>query len=374
MLRHIAFKFRIYPNTEQMILLQKTFGCVRFVYNYYLSMRKELYDTEKRSMSYNDCAKDLVSLKKEKQFLREVDSIALQQSLRHLENAFQNFFRNTNTGYPGFKSKKHHHHSYSTMCVNHNIRLEEGRLLLPKLKWVKIKKHREIPEDYQLKSVTVSMTPTGKCYASLLYEYEAEIRPAARTGKAIGLDFSMESLFVSSEEEIGTEGGFLHRYRKAQERLSRAQRRLSKCKKGSKRYQKQKRRVALLHEKTADQRRDYLHKKSRQIVNAYDIVCVEDLDMQGMSKALHFGKAVHDNGWGMFRSFLEYKLKESGKELVKIDRWYPSSKQCHVWGYKKSDLKLSERRWKCPKCGTEHDRDYNASINIKKEGIRLLSA
>lgn len=375
MIQHKAYKFRIYPNKEQKILLEKTFGCVRFVYNHYLALRKEVYATEKRTFSYKECTKDLVSLKKESSFLKEVDSISLQQSLRHLDHAFGRFFADRNCGYPRFKSKKDHRVSYTTMCVNGNIRLTGRQIILPKVKGLNIRQHRDIPEGHRLKSVTVSRTPTGKYYVSILCEYEAgERRENTTLGstKVIGLDFSMKNLFVSSEEEVQTEEVFLHRYRKMQKKLAKEQRKLSHCQKGSRRYQKQRQRVARLHERTADQRKDYLHKKSSQIANGWDVVCVEDLDMRGMSGSLHFGKSVHDNGWGMFREFLKYKLEERGKRLVKISRWYPSSKRCHVCGYIHETLELSDRYWVCEQCGTEHDRDLNASRNIKEEGIRIL--
>ena len=270
--------------------------------------------------------------------------------------------------------KKQNRNSYTTVCVNHNIRLEQGRLLLPKLKWIRVKQHREIPEHCLLKSVTVSRTPTGQYYASLLYEFEAEISFCTdiREEKVLGLDFSMKDLFVASNGTIRTEEDSLHCYRKSQKRLEKEQRRLSHCKKGSRRYEKQRRKVARIHEKTAFQRKDLLHKKSRQIANAFDAVCVEDLDMKGMAGSLHFRKSVHDNGWGMFLSFLSYKLEEQGKKLIRIDWFFPSSKQCHICGYKKDGLELSERSWRCPECGTVHDRDYNASMNIKQEGMRLL--
>ena len=371
--RYKAFKFRLYPNKEQQALLAKFFGCTRFVYNYYLSMRKDVYETDKRTLSYKEMAEDLVRLKKEKEFLKEVDSIALQQCLRHLDIAYCNFFKNAKTGYPRFKSRKRGHDSYSTVLVNNNIRLEDGCLVLPKLKKVAIRQHRQIPQDYILKSVTVSKTPTDEYYAALLYEYEADIRQVSPV-RVIGLDYSMSHLFVSSEEEVQVEEEFLHHYRRAQKKLAREQRRLSHCQKGSRRYGKQKKRVASVHEKIANQRKDCLHKKSRQIANAYDVVCIEDLDMKAMSQGMHFGKSVSDNGWGMFTDYLQYKLEEQGKKLIKVDKWYPSSKTCHVCGYQKEDLKLSEREWTCPICHTRHDRDRNASINIKEEGMRMLAA
>ena len=371
--RHKAYKFRLYPTALQTELLAKTFGCVRFVYNHYLAQKKEVYEKEQKSLSYTQCAANLVTLKREHTFLKEVDSIALQQSLRHLDTAYQNFFRDKKVGYPRFKSKKKHRHSYSTVCVNQNIRLLDRMLVLPKVGSVRIKKHRMIPENYVLKSVTVSQEPSGKYFASILFAYETNIEPVV-SDTSIGLDYSMKDLFVSSEEEIYADEAFLHHYRKMEKRLKKKQQTLSRRQKGSKRYKKQRLAVARLHEKVANQRKDYLHKLSRQIANAYDTVYVEDLNMQDMGKALHFGKSIADNGWGMFLQFLTYKLEEEGKRLVKVDKWYASSKTCSVCGHKYGELTLSMRIWECPVCHTIHDRDKNAAFNIKQEGMRMQVA
>lgn len=370
---HKAYKFRIYPTACQEKLISQTFGCVRLVYNYYLAHKTQTYEETRKSVSYSKCAADLTILKREKPFLKEVDSIALQQALRHLDTAFQNFFRDKSVGYPRYKSKKNHHDSYSSVCVNHNIRLESGFLILPKVGKVKIKQHREIPADYVLKSVTVSRTPTGKYYVSILFEYETVVN-SKDIENAIGLDFSMQNLFVSSEDEIQPDSNFLHYYRRSLEKLAKEQRILSHRKKGSKRYYKQRKKVAILHEKIANQRKDYLHKLSRQIANVYDLICVENLNMQAMSKALHFGKSVADNAWGIFLRFLEYKLEELGKQLVKVDKWFASSKLCHECGHVYEDLTLSMRTWECPVCHCIHDRDKNAALNIKREGLRIAFA
>lgn len=369
MLCYKAYKFRIYPNKEQKVLFAKTFGCVRLVYNYYLDRKIRAYETDKSTLSYNDCSKDLVPLKKEKEFLKEVDSISLQQSLRHLDNAYQNFFRDKKIGFPKFKSRKNHHFSYSTVCVNHNIRLEVGYLILPKVKAVKIKQHRTAPRDYKLKSATVSKTSTNKYFVSILYEYEVEIKEIEPV-TSIGLDFSMAKLFVASE---GKAVNYPRYYRQTLEKLAKEQRILAQREKGSNGYYQQRLKVAKVHEKIANQRKDFLHKISRQITNAYDVVCIEDLNMKGMSQALHFGKSVADNGWGMFCSFLAYKLADQGKHLVKIDKWYPSSKTCNLCGYVYQDLELSERTWTCSACNAVHDRDINASINIKRKGLEMLA-
>ena len=364
-----AFEFRIYPNRAQKELLAKTFGCVRLVYNHYLDRKKQLWEESKQSMSYNACAKDLTSLKKEKEFLKEVDSIALQQSLRHLDTAYSNFFKRKDNGYPRFKSKRRGKQSYTTMNVNHNIRIEKGRIRLPKLGEVKIRQHREIPEEWTLKSVTVKRVPSGKYYVSILFEYESQICER-EINNVLGLDFSMSELYVTSE---GERCGYPKYFRQAEQRLARAQRRLTKMQKGSANYLKQKVTVAKIHEKIANQRKDFLHKRSHQIAETYDAVSIEDLNMQGMSKALHFGKSVHDDGWGMFTRMLEYKLADRGGKLVKIDRWYPSSQMCSGCGHIVPEVKdLGVRVWFCDWCLEYHERDENAATNIRDEGHRLL--
>lgn len=352
-------------------MLSKTFGCTRMIYNYYLNKRINMYEEEKITFGYTKCANDLTILKKEKDFLKEVDSISLQQALRHLDTAFQNFFKKQKTGFPKFKSKKNNNNSYTTVCVNNNIKLENGIVALPKIGKVKVRQHRNIPDNYILKSVTVSQTPSGKYYASILFEYENQVQKT-EPQKFLGLDFSMHELYVASD---GTSANYPRFYRQALEKLEREQRKLSKMQKGSNNREKQRIRVAKLHEKVANQRKDFLHKQSRQIANVYDCVCIENLNMQAMAQALNFGKSVSDNGWGMFTTFLQYKLEEAGKQLVKVDKFFASSQLCSVCNCKNPDIKdLSIREWTCPKCSTHHNRDVNAAINIKNEGMRLVFA
>ena len=338
-----AYKFRIYPNNEQMILFARTF------------------------------AKEMAEMKKTEEyaFLREVDSISLQQSLRHLDTAFQNFFKRPKTGFPRFKSKKNHKNSYSTICINGNITISDGYLKLPKIGQVRLKQHRSVPKGYRLKSVTISQTPGGRYYASILFEYEDQI-PEKEMHSFLGLDFSMHGLYRDSN---GNEPAYPGYYRNAEKRLAREQRRLSKMQKGSNNRRKQRIKVAKLHEKVSNQRKDFLHKQSRQITNAYDCVCIEDLDMKAMSRSLKLGKSVSDNGWGMFTAFLKYKLEEQGKKLVKVDRFFASSQMCSACGYKNAKTKdLALRQWDCPQCGIHHDRDVNAAINIRNEGMRIVTA
>ena len=364
-----AFVFRIYPNRAQRELLSRTFGCVRLVYNHYLDRKKQLWEKSRQSMSYNACSRDLTSLKKEKEFLKEVDSIALQQSLRHLDTAYSNFFKQNGSGYPRFKSRKRGKQSYTTVNVNNNIRLEGGRIRLPKLGAVKIRQHRQVPEGWVPRSVTVRRVPSGKYYVSILFEYENQIEER-EIDNVLGLDFSMPDLYVTSE---GDRCGYPKYFRQEEKKLARAQRRLSKMQKGSANYEKQKVKVAKIHEKIANRRKDFLHKRSHAIAEEYDAVCIENLDMQGMSKALQFGKSVHDDGWGMFTRMLEYKLADRGGKLVKIDKWYPSSQMCSGCGHIAAEVKdLGIRVWFCDWCLEYHDRDENAAVNIRSEGRRLL--
>lgn len=368
-----AYKFRIMPNSKQQIMFAKTFGCVRLVYNRYLDKKIKLYKNEKVSLSYTKCAADMAEMKHtdEYRFLKEVDSIALQQSLRHLDTAFQNFFKNPKIGFPRFKSKKSNRRSYTTNCVNGNIKLADGYLTLPKVGKIRVKQHRIVPDDYKLKSVTVSQAPSGKYYASILFEYENQVQEQ-KPVTFLGLDYSMHELYKDSN---GNEPSYPRYYRQAEKKLAREQRKLSKMQKGSNNRNKQRLKVARLHEKVANQRKDFLHKQSRQIANAYDCACIESLDMKAMSQSLHFGKSVSDNGWGMFTVFLKYKLEGMGKQLVKVDKWFASSQTCNVCGYKNSETKsFSVRAWDCPNCGIHHDRDENAAINIRNEGMRLVLA
>ena len=361
---NMAFKFRIYPNSEQKVLLAKTFGCARFIYNKMLGEKIAHYEQFGKNLRTTPAM-----YKSQYQWLKEVDSLALANEQLHLETAYKNFFRDKKTGFPKFKSKHKGHNSYTTNLVNGNIALNNGLLKLPKLGKVKIKQHRVIPENYRLKSVTVSQTPTGKYYASLLYKYDTDIIEIIPES-IIGLDFSMNELYIDSNGDIPE---YPRPYRSMQTKLAKEQRKLSKRKKGGSNYLKQKQKVALIHEKITHQRKDFLHKQSKQIANAYDAVCIEDLNMQAMSQALNFGKSVSDNGWGSFVRMLEYKLKNQGKKLIRLDKWYPSSKTCSYCGLIKSELSLSERTFRCDDCGVVLDRDYNSAINIRAEGIWLLA-
>lgn len=365
-----AYHFRIYPNKEQEEMLAKTFGCCRFLYNIMLEDKIREYQETKRMLKNTPA-----QYKKKYGWLGEVDSLALANVQLHLETAYRRFFRDPKIGFPKFKSKHKSRNSYTTNVVNGNITVRDGRLKLPKMSAIKIKQHRKIPDGYKLKSVTVSREPSGKYYASLLYEYtvcenQTEWKGNAEGMQILGMDYAMEGMAVLSD---GTRCTYPACYRKSEARLSREQRKLSKCNKGSRNYQKQKRKVALCHEKIRNQRKDFQHKLSGQLAEKYDAVAVEDLNMKAMSQCLHLGKGIMDNGYGQFLSMLNYKLEWRGKKLIRVDRFYPSSKTCSCCGKVKESLQLSERIYECD-CGNRMDRDVNAAINIREEGRRILWA
>lgn len=370
-----AFKFRLKPSFEQMNLIERTFGSSRFVYNMFLAKRIKLYENENKSTTYNSQAKELPELKKTLGWLKEVDSIALQSALQNLDKAYKSFFRKL-TSFPKFKSKKNPRKSYTTKMVNNNIFISGNNIRLPKLGFVKFVNHRQIPQEHKIKSVTISKSPTGKYYISVLTEYELDIKPVT-TGEVVGLDFKMDGLYVDSK---GEKPNFPKFYRTTQSKLAKEQRRLSRKVKGSSNYNKQKLKVAKLHEKIANQRRDFLHKTANNLLSKYRAVIIEDLNMQSMSKSLNFGKSVHDNGWGIFTEILQYKAELQGKQVEKVDKHFASTKTCSVCMQKnpvfenKTKLQsLAIRTFVCPFCGHSDDRDINAAKNILREGHSRLA-
>ena len=366
---NIAYRYRAYPSEAQAVLLAKTFGCVRFLWNKMLCDIKAYYEKEHKTL-YPTPAQ----YKKNHEWLKEVDSLALANVQLQLKKAFQRFFKDKKIGYPNFKSKHHSKRSYTTNLVNGNIMVLDRFIHLPKLGEIEIKKHRNAPKDYKLKSVTVTQEASGKYYVSVLYEYESQVIAQNDTEKTIGLDFAMNGLYVDSEGSCAKMPHFL---RCSEKRLKKAQQKLSRMyvkgkRKQSNRYCRQKHRVAILHEKIRHQRADFLHKESRKLVDAYDYIGIEDLDMKAMSQSMHFGKSVSDNGWGKFTDMLSYKAQMAGKYVIKADRTFPSSQICHVCGYRNPLTKnLVVRKWDCPVCGSHHDRDHNAAINLKTEALRI---
>ena len=384
MKKNKAFKFRIYPTNEQKVLLGKTFGCCRLVFNYFLNLSNKKYGEEKITLKYKDYALMLNELKHEKEFLKEIDSISLQQELRHLDTSFKNFFK-YKKGDPKYKRKAMHYDSYSTMNVNNNISIIDNKYIkLPKIGKVRCKVHRIIDNSYKLKSATISKEPTGKYYVSILFEYEEKsIDYKIDEKKIIGLDYQMKNLFISVDDNIKTNEEFLKLYRKNEKRLHFLQQTLSRRQKpnhqkdikSSKRYEKQRIKVAKLLEYQKNKRNAYYNKLSKEIANRYDIVVIEDIDMQEMAKENSLNsKATYDNGWGIFRKMLKYKLENLGKKLIIVDKYFPSSKICNVCGNKNELLTIKEKIWECPKCHTLHNRDINASINLKKEGLRIYNS
>lgn len=367
-----AYKFRLEPNAEQRLYFAKCFGCVRFLYNQMLAERISLYEQYKDDKDALKAHKPKTysQWKKEHEWLYEVDNLALANAQIQLQAAYKNFFRDKNVGFPRFRSKKSGKNRYTTNNQGNNIRIENGKIKLPKIGWVRVRQHRAITENATIKSCTISLSPSGRYSISILTEHE--YRPSKRTlnpDKALGLDYSSPHFYVDSQ---GVEADIPHFYREAEEHLAREQRKLSRMVRGSANYGKQKRKVAIEHERVTNCRKDWLHKRSRELANTWDIICVEDINLRGMAGSLKLGKATNDNGFGMFREFLGYKLAEQGKRLLTIDKWFPSSKTCHACGWINKDLALSDREWDC-ECGAHHLRDVNAAINIREEGLRNVS-
>lgn len=367
-----AFQYRAYLTDEQFALAMKTVGACRFVYNNALDYKTTEYRNNRNTVSYTQLSARLTGLKKELPWLKEVDSIALQQSLRHLDTAFQNFFRKKKgTRYPKYKSKHRSKWSYTTMSVNNNLRFEDDALIMPKLGRISIRPMRPVPEGWKLKSAVLTIERDHTVYISCCFEYDdVPVQYTPDPGKAIGLDYKSDGFCADSEGHVCGSPKYA---RKAQEALTRQQRKLRHKKKGSRNYEKQKLRIAKVYRHIANQRLDFCHQQSVKTANSYDIVCVEDLDLKAMSnRSFRNGRATMDNGYGMFLRFLEYKLHDRGKVLVKVGKWFPSSQICHVCGRVNPELKdLRIRHWTCPGCGTGHERDINSAINILQEGLRL---
>lgn len=309
-------------------------------------------------------------------YLKEVDSLALANVQIQLQQAFKNHYSHpSHFGRPKFKSKKHcRKESYTTNCNHGSITIGANFVKLPKVGKVKAKIHRTPKKDWILKSATISRTASGKHFVSCLFAISsrnAVLSDSIDRMKAIGLDYKSDGFYTSSE---GNMLGSPKYYRKAQAKLAKEQRRLSRKKKDSNNYWKQKKKVAKVQEHIANQRNDFTHKQSSTIAKQYDVICVETLDMKAIAnKGFGNGKATLDNGWGMFVAQLQYKAKREGKLLIKIDKWFPSSQICHTCGARHPELKdLSIRQWDCPDCGTHHDRDINAALNIRDEGLHLL--
>lgn len=399
-----GYKFKIIPTQEQKEFFLQSFGCARKIYNLYVD---ELYKQLEKS-NYNNGYVDMKTIslntpafyKTEYSYLKDCDSLGLCNAKIDFQNAITKFNKEYDKktytkrsrkrektlgikptfkdlkGFPKFRSIKKNDFSYKTNNQSRggkwsDIILVDSQLKLPKLKTtIKVKQHRPLPEDSIIKNCTISMDNKGVFYASLCVEYVINIEPKQiNKDKVLGLDYSQQDFYVDSN---GKKSNYPRYYRKSEDKLQKLQRKLSRKTSQSKNWYKQKQKITTLQKHITNQRMDWIHKESRSIADNYDAVIVEDIDLRNMAQCLKLGKNLHDNGFGMFRTFLKYKLEEQGKQFVKTDKWFPSSKMCNCCGTIKEDLKLSDRWYKCD-CGYENDRDYNAAMNIRDCGTRLIA-
>jgi transposase, IS605 OrfB family, central region len=371
-----GYKYRIYPTKEQEIQINKTLGCCRFVYNQLLAKKIELYKTEQKSLSKTDCnnyCNQVLKKQEEYKWLKEVDKFALTNSIYNLDKAYQNFFReikkgNKNQGFPKFKSKKDNRQSYTTNFTNDNIKVnfKNNKVQLPKLKWIKCNVHRQFKG--KILFATISKTPSGKYFVSFNVEVEHII--SFKNDYAVGIDLGIKDLLKTSDGEIINNEKITYKY---EQKLAKLQRKLAKKQKGSKNRNKQRIKVARLHEKITNIRKNNLHHISKQITDENKVVICEDLNVKGMVQNHNLSKSIHDCGWGELTRQLKYKAEWNNKIYHEVNRYFPSSQLCNKCGYKNTDTKnLGVRFWICPECNIEHDRDENAAINILNQGLKDL--
>ena len=403
---NIAIKYRIYPNEEQSTYFHKTFGCCRFVYNTMLSIQKELYDKNGFHLSKYDCFKFMTAeIKSRFSFLKEADSLALMNSVFALDDAYTKFFKQE-ADFPRFKSLRHSRKSYTTNNQNGTVEVLDKAVRLPKVGIIKAKIHRTAPDFWKIKQATVSQDSDGKYYCSILFEYTSscKIQEVQSIDECLGLDFSERDMYVDNN---GIKGNIPHYYKNLSKRLTREQHKLSRMIEsnileyktvGNKRYpvykkplsecrniQKQRLIISRLHKHIANQRRDFLHKRSNQITNDYRLICIEDISIKEMMmgksddasaiKRHSVNKKTLNNGWYMFTQMLTYKAEMKGGTVIKAPKDYPSTQICHCCNHQNTDINdISIKKWICPVCNTEHDRDINAAINIRNKGYQLYKS